>query len=87
MPMVRLYDVPNHIKEVALHGVRHGAPMALAAAKARSSHELRLLPHGFPATDHPEDHENLVEDFSNVANTIASSSSAEYIINKVFLGP
>jgi hypothetical protein len=29
--------------------------MALAVAQARSSHELRLLPHGFPATKHPED--------------------------------
>jgi len=32
VPMVRLYDVLNHVREVALHGVRHGAAMALAAA-------------------------------------------------------
>jgi hypothetical protein len=37
--------------------------------------------------DHPEDHENLVEDFSNAANTIAFSSLAEDIVNKVFLVP
>ena len=43
MPVVRLYDVPNHVREVALHGVRHGAAMALAIAQACSSHELRLL--------------------------------------------
>ena len=49
VPVVRLYDVPNHIREVALHGVRHGAAMALAAAQARFGHELRLLPYGFPA--------------------------------------
>jgi hypothetical protein len=36
-------------------------------------------------TNHPEDHESLVEDFSNAANTIAFSSSAGDIMNKVFL--
>jgi len=25
--VVRLYDVPNHVREVALHGVHHGAAM------------------------------------------------------------
>ena len=49
MPVVRLYDIPNCVREVALHGVRHGAAMALAVAQACSGHELRLLPHGFPA--------------------------------------
>jgi hypothetical protein len=35
-------------------------------------------------TDHLEDHESLIEDFSNAANTIALSSSAGDIVNKVF---
>ena len=71
IPVVRLYDVPNHVREVALHGVRHGAAMALAVVQARSRHELRLLPYGFPATKHPRDHERLVEDFFDVANSVA----------------
>ena len=62
VPVVLLHDIPNHVREVALHGIRHGAAMALAAAQARSGHELRLLPHGFLATEHPRDHERLVED-------------------------
>ena len=74
MPVVRLYDIPNHVREVALHGVRHGAAIALAAAQARSGHELRLLPHGFPAIEHPKDHERLVEDFFNAANSVALAS-------------
>ena len=45
---VALHDIPNHVREVALHGVRHGAAMALAATQACSGHNLRLLPHGFP---------------------------------------
>jgi len=32
IPIVRLYDIPNHVREVALHGIRHGAATALAAA-------------------------------------------------------
>jgi len=63
IPVVCLHDVLNHAREIALHGVRHGATVALAVAQVRSGHELRLIPYGFPATDHPEDHENLVEDF------------------------
>ena len=45
---IRLHDIPNSVREVALHGVRHGAATALATAQARSSHNLQLLPHGFP---------------------------------------
>ena len=85
--MVHLYDVPNRVREVALHGVRHGAAVALAVAQARSGHELRLLPHGFLATEHPEDHERLVKDFFNTANSVALASQAKDIVNKVFSGP
>ena len=69
--MVRLHDILNHVREVALRGVRHGADMALAAAQARFGHELRLLLHGFPATEHPRDHERLVKDFFDAANFVA----------------
>ena len=61
--------------------------MALAAAKAHSGYELRLLPYGFPATEHPEDHEHLVKDFFNAANSVALASQVEDIVNKVFSGP
>ena len=83
--MVCRYDVPNHVREVALHGVHLGAAMPLAIAQAHSGHKLRLLPHGFPATEHPEDHECLVKDFFNTANFVALASQAKDIVNKVFL--
>ena len=82
MPIVRLHDIPNHVRVVALHG----AAVALAAAQARSGHELRLLPHGFLATEHPGDHERLVEDFFDATNSIALTSQADDIVNKVFSG-
>ena len=87
VPAVHLHDIPNHAREIALHGVHHGAAVALAMAQVRSRCELRLLPNGFPATYHPEDHESLIEAFSNATDTIAFSSPAEDIMNKVFLGP
>ena len=72
--MVLLHDIPNHVREVALHGVHHGATMALAATQACSSHELRLFPRGFLATAHPGDHERLVENFFDAANSVALTS-------------
>ena len=32
VPVVRLHDIPNRVREVTLHGVCHGAVLALAAA-------------------------------------------------------
>ena len=82
--VVRLHDIPNHVREVALHGVRHSAAMALAATQARSGHNLWLLPHGFPNDLHPGDHERLVEDFFSAANSIAFNTLADDIVSKVF---
>ena len=38
--VVHLHDVPNHVREIALHGVHHGATVALAMAQVRFGHEL-----------------------------------------------
>ena len=75
--VVRLHDIPNHVREVALHGVHHGAAMALATAQAHSGHNLCLLSHGFPVMAHPRDHERLVKDFFDVANSVALTSQAD----------
>ena len=84
--MVRLHDILNRVREVALHGVRHGAAMALASTHVHSGHELRFLPHGFPATAHPGDYERLIEDFFSAANSVAFISQADDIVAKVFSG-
>ena len=85
--IARLYDIPNRIREVALHGVCHGAATALAAAQARSGHNLRLLPHGFPDAVHPGDHERLTEDFHSATDSVAFNTLANDIVGKVFSGP
>ena len=85
--VVRSNDIPNRVREVALHGVHHGATMALAAAQARSGHNLWLLPHDFLDVVHPGYHERLVEDFSSAANSVSFNTLTEDIISKVFSGP
>ena len=85
--VVRLHDIPNRVREVALHGVRHGATIALAAAQARSGHNLWLLPHGFSDATYPGEHEHLVEDFTSAANSVAFNTLADDIVGKVFSGP
>jgi len=85
--VVRLHDISNRVREVALHGVRHGAAMALAAAQARSGHNLWLLSHGFSDAAYPREHERLVEDFMSVANSVAFNTLADDIVGKVFFDP
>ena len=87
VPVVRLYDIPNRVREVALHSVRHGVATALAAAQARSGCNLWLLPHGFPDTMHPEDRERLADDFLGATSSVAFSTLADDIVGKVFSGP
>ena len=72
--VVRLHDIPNHVREVALHGVRHGAAMALAATQVHSGHDLWFLPRGALVTRYPGDYERLVEDFFDAANSVALTS-------------
>ena len=85
--VVRLHDIPNRVKEVALHGVRHGAATALATTQARSGHNLWLLPHGFPNVVPPEDHEHLIEEFFSAANSIAFNTLADDVVSKLFSSP
>ena len=58
--------------------------MALAAVQVHSGHDLRLLPHGALVTRYPEGYEWLVEDFFDAANSVALTSQADDIVNKVF---
>ena len=81
-----MHDIPNRVREVALHGVCHGAATALAAAQARPGQNIQLLPHGFPDAAYPKEQERLVEDLMSVANYVAFNTLADDIVGKVFLG-
>lgn len=85
--MVRLHDISNRVREVATHGSHRGAAVALPTAQVYSGHELRHFPQSFPPTNHPEDHERLVDDFYNATITVPFSLLARDIVSKVFSGP
>ena len=87
VPIVCLYDILNRVREVALHGVRYGAATALAAAQARSGHNLRFLPNGFLDVVHPGDHERLTKYFLSAVDSVAFNTLADDIVGKVFSYP
>ena len=81
-----LQDIPIRAREVTTHGVCYGAGAALATAQLRSRHELCHLEPGFLYTDRLEDQEDLIGDFTDVAEAIAVTIHAQDIVNNVFLG-
>ena len=44
MLVVCLYDILNHVREVALHGVHHGAAMALVLRKLALATSFGFFP-------------------------------------------
>ena len=80
----RLQDIPAHIQEIALHGIRHGAAVALTVAQVQTEHDLHTMEVGFPTDDGPEKHEDLLEEFTVVAEAIVDITSAQDVVNKVF---
>ena len=80
----RLHDVPAHVQDIALHGVHHGAAVALTAAQVQTGYELHAMETGFPSGDGPEEHEDLLEEFVMAAEAIVDITSAQDIVNKVF---
>ena len=80
----RLQDIPARIQEIALHGVRHGAAVALTAAQVQTRYELHAMETGFPTEDGPEEHEDLLEEFIMAAEAIVDITSAQDVVNRVF---
>ena len=80
----RLHFVPARVREIALHGVRHGAAVALTAAQVQTGYELHAMETGFQSGDGPEEHEDLLEEFVMVAEAIVDITSAQDVVNKVF---
>ena len=72
-----LHDVPAHVQEIALHGIRHGASVALAVAQVQTGYELHTMETGFPMGDGPEEHEDLIAEFVDVAEAIVDITSAQ----------
>ena len=80
----RLQDVPVCVWEITLHRVRHGAAVALTAAQVQTGYELHATETGFPMGDGPEEHEDLLEEFTMAVEAIVDITSAQDVVNKVF---
>ena len=80
----RLQDVLVRVREIALHGVHHGAAVALTAAQVQTGHELHAMETGFLMGDGPEEHEDLIQEFVIAAEAIVDITSAQDVVNKVF---
>ena len=80
----RLQDIPTHVQEISLHGIRHGASVALTAAQVQTGYELHAMEIGFPMDDSPEEHEDLLEEFVVAVEAIVDITSAQDVVNKVF---
>ena len=82
----RLQDIPNLIREVAGHGVRRGAAVALTTAQFETGHDLLQVEHvHFPLGS--EDwwaFEELTDDMEMAAATISEDVSIEAVIGNVF---
>ena len=79
-----LQDVPVRVWEIALHGIRHGATVALTVAQVQTGYELHAMETSFPMDDGPEEHEDLLEEFTMEAEAIVDITSALDVVNKVF---
>ena len=80
----RLQDISVHVREITLHGVRHGAAVALTAAQVQTGHELHAMETSFPMGDDPKELEDMLEEFTMAAEAIADITSAQDVVNKVF---
>ena len=80
----RLQDILVRVREIALHGVRHGVAVALTVAQVQTGHELHAMETGFPMGDGPEEHEDLLEEFVMAVEAIVDIASAQDVVNKVF---
>ena len=58
--------------------------MTLAVAQVQTGHDLRTMEPGFLMADDPDMHEDLIEDFNDVAEAILDIISAQDVINNVF---
>ena len=80
----RLHGVPSHVQEITLHGVHHGALVALATTQVQIRHELHTMETGFSMGNGPKEHEDLIAEFIDAAEAIVDITSAQDVINNVF---
>jgi hypothetical protein len=85
-PADRLAAVENHVDEVALHGVRLGTTLGLAAMATHTSVDYSIQPRGFQGSA-PEDVneiEVILERLDGHGDTIADTIHPQSMLNRLF---
>jgi hypothetical protein len=85
-PEARLGAVENRVDEVALHGVRLGTTLGLAAMAMHTGVDYSSRPRGFYG-DMPEDVDNIeatLERLDGHGDAIADSIHPQSVLNRLF---
>jgi len=82
----RLQDITNRVREVAGHGVRRGAAVALATAQFETGHDLLQVDpvHFSLGSEDWRAFEELADDMEMAAAAISKDVSIEAVIGNVF---
>lgn len=75
----RLQDIPNHVREIAGHGVRQGAATALAVVQTQLGHKLRTLQPAFPEGEDRANFEELVHELDEVAGAVGAEVNVKMV--------
>jgi hypothetical protein len=86
MPEARLGMVEDHVDEVALHGVRLGTTLGLAAMATHTSINYSTQPRGFHggAPEDIDDIEVILERLDSHGDAIADSIHPHSVLNRLF---
>jgi hypothetical protein len=85
-PESRLGAVEDHIDEVALHGVRLGTTLGLAAKATHTSVDYSTRPRGFHSStsEDIDDIEVILELLDGHSDTIVDSIHYQSVLNRLF---
>jgi hypothetical protein len=85
-PAARIAAVEDRVDEVALHGVRLGTTLGLAAMVTHTSVDYSTQPHGFHggAPEDIDDIEVILEHLDSHGDAIADSIHPQSVLNRLF---
>jgi hypothetical protein len=85
-PEARLGAVEDRVDEVALHGIRLGTTMALAAMSTHTNIDYSTRPHGFygGAPEDIDDIEATIERLDGHDVAISDSIHPQSVLNRLF---
>jgi hypothetical protein len=85
-PADRLATVENHVDEVALHGVRLGTTLGLAAMATHTDVNYSIQPRGFQggAPKDVDEIEVILEHLDGHGDVVADTIHPQFVLNRLF---